>query len=186
MNTIPIPAIIDFEVYLLITMKARLVNRQNFLEAKLSEFDISVDEALRVHAKVAEALGGRTSRFENMKAFLGVVSNSESLKYESVLWPEFDFSATANESGLLDSAGYIRTRGAFRSVNSPTELIPWSTDIAEFTHQFGPMVDGRRWHPTDKILPGYEEYEFLWKEDRYGVGFGWGLFLYASKYWPED
>ncbi|MEU9807685.1 hypothetical protein [Mycobacterium sp. NPDC050853] len=186
MNTIPVPLIIDFEVYLLMTMKIRLVNRLPALEAKLSEFGLSVDDAQHVQARVAEALGGETSRFEGMKTFLGISQDSNLLKYASVLWPEFNFSAIADESGGLESARYIRARGDLHSGDSPAVLPPWSADVTDFTQHFGPLTNGRKWLLSDKTLPGYEEYEFFWNEERYGVGFSWGLFLYAAKYWPED
>ncbi|MGH3726796.1 MAG: hypothetical protein ACRDUS_22025 [Mycobacterium sp.] len=186
MDTIPNHAIIEFEVYLLMTMKIRLVSRQPALEAKLSEFGLSVDDAQRVHSRVAKSLGGEFSRLDNMKGFLGVSKDSDSLTYASVLWPEFNFSAITGESGQLESARYVRVRGDFPSGDSPMELPSWSADVTEFTEHFGPMANSRRWPLFDRVLPGYEECEFVWNEERYGAGFSWGLFLYAAKYWPED
>ncbi|MGB6512497.1 MAG: hypothetical protein WBF57_05845 [Mycobacterium sp.] len=189
MNIASIPALIEFEVYLLMTMKLRMKmsHKEAQLEGKLAEHGLSVDDGKRIHERVAQTLGDETSGFENLKSLLGIADqDARSLKYSSVLWPGFDFNAITGEEGLLESAQYRHTSGALRTLNHPTELNIWSLDIAEFTEHFGPMTRGRRWPLFDKLLPGYEEYEFQWDGERYGAGFCWGLFIYSAKSWPED
>ncbi|KZS64626.1 hypothetical protein A4G26_27875 [Mycobacterium kansasii] len=188
MNTSSVSEILDFEVHLLMTMKIRMVNKNaKLLENKLAEHGLSVADAQRIHERVSEALGDEASRFENMKKLLGLGGqSSKSLEYSSVLWPGFDFTATASEEGVLESARYWHTRSDSSRVDSPTELPPWSMDIDEFTKQFGPLTGGLKWTLFDKLLPSHEEYEFPWNGERHGAAFSWGLFMFASKYWPED
>lgn len=110
-NTALVPAVIDFEVYLLMTMKLRISmsHKESQLEARLAERWLSLGDAERIHEQVAEALGAEASRFENLKNLLGIPDNdARSLKYRSVLWPEFDFTAIAGEVGRLESARYRR------------------------------------------------------------------------------
>jgi hypothetical protein len=187
MDTTSIATIIDFEVYLLMTMKIRTMNEREvkLFEAKLAEHGLSFDSAERVYERVAKAVGdNEATRFENIKHILGIASQSStSLKYSSILWPGFDFNATAGEGGLLESARYWHIRRDSRSVDSPTELTIWSMDITEFAEHFGPMTGGRQWPLFDKLLPAHEEYEFAWNGERYGAGFSWGLFLFSSKLW---
>lgn len=183
MNTASVVAIFEFEVYLLMTMKIRMVNKKaTVLEAKLAEYGFSVSDTERIHAQMTETLGDKTSRFETLKKLLGAGQDSTSLTYSSVLWPEFDFNATG-EGGLLASARYWHVRGHSPTVHLPTELPAWSIDITEFTQYFGPMTDGDQWSLFDKLLPGYEEYEFEWQGTRYGAAFSWGLFLFAAEFW---
>ncbi len=126
------------------TMKIRMVNKNaKLLENKLAEHGLSVADAQRIHERVSEALGDEGSRFESMKQLLGLGGlSSKSLGYNSVVWPGFDFTATASEEGMLESARYWHTRSDSSRVDSPTELLPWSMDIDEFTKQFGPLTDG--------------------------------------------
>ncbi len=189
MNTASVPAVIDFEVYLLMTMKLRLLmsHKQAQLEAKLAQHGLSVGDAERIHAQVAQTLDNEASRFENMKKLLRVSDQDPtSLKYSSAFWPEFDFNAITGDDGLVESARYLRARGHSPSVGSPTELPLWSTDVAGFMERFGPMRGSRQWPLFDKLLPAYEEYEFLWNGESYGAGFSWGLFIFSAKSWPED
>ncbi|MGO8962316.1 hypothetical protein [Mycobacterium sp.] len=189
MNVASIPALIEFEVYLLMTMKLRMKMSHNEarLEAKLAEHGLSVDDGNRIHERVAQTLGDEASGFGNLKSLLGIMDqHTRSLKYSSVLWPGFDFTASTGEEGLLESARYWHTRADLRTLDDPTELTIWSLDITEFTKHFGPMTRGRQWPLFDKLLPGYEEYEFQWNGERCGAGFSWGLFMYSAKSWPED
>jgi hypothetical protein len=179
-------AVVDFEVYLLITMKPRLslADTRGLLDAKLATIGLSLDDAVRIHDRVAEALSEETSRFQDMKTLLGVVDEqATSLKYSSVLWPGFEFNAHAGVNGLLESAGYTHKEHPALDVESPAELAAWSCDIAEFDERFGPTVRRGKRPFFDDILPAYEEYEFLWNGDRYGAGFLWGLFLSSAAYW---
>ncbi|EUA15575.1 hypothetical protein I546_0611 [Mycobacterium kansasii 732] len=119
-----------------------------------------------------------------MKTLLGVLDeDATSLKYNSVLWPGFEFNAHADANGLLESAGYTHTEHTPLDVESPTQLAAWSCDILEFDERFGPSIRRENRPLFDDILPAYEGYEFLWKGDRYGAGFLWGLFLSSSMVW---
>jgi hypothetical protein len=182
-------AIIDFEIYLLMTMqlRMRMSHKEAHLEAKLAENGFSVDDAARVHARIAEALGEEAVAFESLKNLLDIADpDSVSLEYSSVFWPGFEFKAVAGKDGLLDAARYWHTRHDSYDIDSPTELPIWSMDVTEFTERFGPMRRGRQWPLFDEVLPGYEEYEFPWNGESYGAGFNWGLFMFAAKSWPED
>ncbi|KZS60620.1 hypothetical protein A4G27_18150 [Mycobacterium kansasii] len=179
-------AVVDFEVYLLMTMKPRLslADTKGLLDAKLAKVGLSLDSAVRIHDRVAEALSEEISRFRYMKTLLGVLDeDATSLKYNSVLWPGFEFNAHADANGLLESAGYTHTEHTPLDVESPTQLAAWSCDILEFDERFGPSIRRENRPLFDDILPAYEGYEFLWKGDRYGAGFLWGLFLSSSMVW---
>ena len=179
-------AIVDFEVYLLMTMKPRLslADARGLLEAKLATAGLSVDEARRVHDRIARAIGDEASAFTNMKALLDIDDeNARSLTYDSVLWPGFEFTAQAGADGSLESAGYTHTVRTPVDVDAPAELGAWSVDVHEFDERFGPAVDREKRPYFEDILPAYEEYEFSWQGDRYGARFLWGLFLSSSAYW---
>ncbi|AGZ49861.1 hypothetical protein PJN25_23430 [Mycobacterium kansasii] len=186
MNVSAYAMIIDFEVYLLMTMRLRMsmANKEAQLEAKLAEHGLSLKDAERIHERIARALSDEDSRYENMKKLLGVTEqDSAGLKYSSVLWPGFDFNAIAGDEGVLESAGYRHTRRDSPPVDSPTELPTWSVDIAEFAERFGPMTLRGKWPLFDEFLPAYEEYDFFWNGEHYGARFVWGLFLSSSIYW---
>lgn len=179
-------AVVDFEVYLLMTMKPRLslTDTQGLLDAQLSKIGVSLDAAVRIHERIGAVLTEETSRFREMKALLGVLDNdATSLTYNSVLWPGFDFIARADEHGLLKAAGYTHTEHTPLDVESPTQLAAWSVDIPEFGERFGPTIRRDSRPLFDDLLPAYEEYEFSWHGDRYGAAFLWGLFLTSSAYW---
>jgi hypothetical protein len=179
-------AVVDFEVYLLMTMKPRLslADTQGLLDAKLSKAGVSLDGAVRIHQRIAAVLTEEISRFREMKVLLGIPDNdATSLTYNSVLWPGFDFSARADEHGLLESAGYTHTERTTLDVESPAQLTAWSVDIPEFGEYFGPAIRRDRRPLFDDILPAYEEYEFSWQGDRYEAAFLWGLFLTSCAYW---
>jgi hypothetical protein len=189
MNRVSNTAVMNLEIYLLMTMKLRMrmSHKEAQLEAKLAEHGLSVDDAERVHVRIGEALGDKASGFESLKNLLGIAeSDSPSLEYSSVFWPGFEFKAVAGKDGLLESARYWHARHDSSSVDCPTELPIWSMDVSEFTERFGPMRHGRQWPLFDELLPGYEEYEFPWNGESYGAGFSWGLFMFAAKSWPED
>lgn len=186
MNVTLHAAVVNFEVYLLMTMKPRLSlkDTRDLLDAKLAKAGLSLDEAVRIHDRVAEALSEATSRFRDMKTLLGVLDeDATSLKYNSVLWPGFKFNAYADANGLLESAGYTHTEHTSLDVESPAQLAAWSCDIPEFDECFGPAIRRTKRPLFDDILPAEEAYEFLWNEDRYGAEFLWGLFLQASMVW---
>ncbi|ORV71048.1 hypothetical protein [Mycobacterium gastri] len=117
-----------------------------------------MEDAELIHERIARALGDEASRYENMKMLLGVAEqDSAALRYNSVLWPGFDFKAIAGEDGVLESARYWHTRRDSGNVDSPIGLPAWSVDITEFSEHFGPMTGGQKWSLFDKILPGHEE-----------------------------
>lgn len=62
-------AIVEFEVYVLMTMKLRIrmSHEEAELESKLAERGLSVDEAERIYERLAETLGDAASYVENMK-----------------------------------------------------------------------------------------------------------------------
>ncbi len=177
--------VVDFEVYLLMTMKPRLslADAQGLLINKVGQAGLSLDAAERVHDRISRALGEDTSRFHDMKAALGVDEDATSLKYTSVLWPGFEFRAHAGADGSIESAGYTHIERVPLEVGSPTALAAWSVDVPEFNERFGPLIQRGKRPLFDHILPAYEEYEFSWNGDRYGARFLWGLFLSSSVYW---
>jgi hypothetical protein len=186
MNVSSVAAIIDFEVYLLMTMKLRMsmANKGAQLEAKLAEHGLSSYDAELIHERVATALGDEATRFGDMKKLLHITDHDSSvLKYRSVLWPGFDFNAIAGEGGRLEVARYCHTERDLLNVESPSELPTWSVDITEFAEHFGPLAIRGKWPLFDEFLPAYEEYEFSWNGERYGARFIWGLFLSSSVYW---
>jgi hypothetical protein len=186
MDTSPAAAIIDFEVYVLMTMRLRMsmANKEAQLEAKLAEQGLSFCDAVLIHERVATALGDEASRFEDIKKVLRITDNdSSALKFSSVLWPGFDFNAIAGEGGRLEAAGYCHTDRNLLNVDAPSKLPTWSVDISEFAERFGPVAIRGKWPLFDKFLPAYEEYEFFWNGERYGARFIWGLFLSSSIYW---
>ncbi|KZS67019.1 hypothetical protein [Mycobacterium ostraviense] len=65
-------AVVDFEVYLLMTMQPRLslADTVGLLDAKLAKIGLSFDGAVRIHDRVAEALSEEISRFRDMKTLL--------------------------------------------------------------------------------------------------------------------
>lgn len=69
MNVSSYPVIIDFDVYLLMTMRLRMsmANKEAQLEAKLAEHGLSLEDAELIHERIARALGDEASRYENMK-----------------------------------------------------------------------------------------------------------------------
>jgi hypothetical protein len=181
-----VPAVFDFEVYLLMTMKPRLslADTQGLLDAQLSKIGVSIDAAVCIHERIGAVLTEKTSRFRDMKALLGILDNdATSLTYNSVLWPGFNFNARVDEYGSLDSAGYKHTERTTLDVESPAQLAAWSVDIPEFGERYGPTIRRDSRPLFDDLLPAYEEYEFSWKGDRYGAAFLWGLFLTSSAYW---
>ena len=177
--------VVDFEVYLLMTMKPRLslADARGLFATKVTQAGLSLDVAGRIHHRISTALSEETSRFRDMKAVLGVDEEATSLRYSSVLWPGFEFCAHADINGGLASAGYTHSEQLAIEVESPTDLAAWSVDIPEFNERFGPVVQREKRPLFDDILPAYEEYEFSWNGDRYGARFLWGLFLSSSAYW---
>lgn len=168
-------------------LRLQMSREETALAAKLSQHGVPIDDAERIHREVSGALEEETTRFASIKELLGITGQDAStVTFSSVVWPGFDFNASADDRGLLKSAAYShKLRRAIR-VEAPTELALWSVDLGEFTAHFGPMRKGRQWSASDELLPAYEEYEFPWDGESYGAGFSWGLLMFSSKSWPED
>jgi hypothetical protein len=161
-----------------------LADTRGLLDAKLSTAGVTLDAAVRIHDRIAKTLSKEASRFHDLQTLLGVQDqDAVSLRYGSKLWPGFEFNANAGLNGEIESAGYTHVERAPLDVESPTQLPPWSVDIAQFDRRFGPSARRGKRPLFDDILPAYEEYEFSWEGDRYGAGFLWGIFLSASAYW---
>ncbi|WP_441957811.1 hypothetical protein [Mycolicibacterium houstonense] len=176
--------VLDFEVYLLMTMKYGMINRDAVREAKLTEHGLSLSDAESIHQRVAELLCNESTQFENLRALVEpATSDSGSLTFRGILWPEFDFTATANDDGSLRSAGYRRGRGKPQVADDPTRQPAWSMDATDFAHYFGPLTVKSTAALFDTYLPAQELHEFEWNGREYGAGFGWGLFLSASLIW---
>lgn len=106
MNSGPVSATLDFEVYVLMTMKLTITmsRREAQLQVKLAQRGLSVGDAERIHGQVAEALGDESCYFSNMTSLLDLRDQAAtSRQFRSVMWPGFDFTATAGDDGRLDS-----------------------------------------------------------------------------------
>jgi len=186
MATFSQAGVTDFEVYVLMTMRRRflMAGSEGLIESKLAEVGLSLADGQRAYEQIAATLADEACRFREMKRLLGVIdSESTHLNYGSALWPGFDFVASADGRGLLESAQYEHVGRELPGAKSPRELPPWSVDIAGFGKLFGPLEIRGKWPLFDEILPAYEEHEFRWDGDRYGVRFVWGMLLSSSMYW---
>jgi hypothetical protein len=185
MDAASVTDVLEFEVFVLLTMKLRLKMSQKLdhLEAKLTDHGLTVADGERIHDRVAQALGDEISFFDNLTHLLGADRGSTSLKFTSVLWPEFDFTAVAGEGRQTASALYRHVRADGQRVDSPTELPLWGLDLDEFAAQFGPLKLGSQWPLFDEHIPAYAEHEFEWNGWPYGAGFSWGLFMFAAQSW---
>lgn len=194
-NPAQISAVLDFEVYVLMTMKLRLSltsdpAKKLRLQNKLAEHSLSVADGERIYDQMTATLVDEDSFFTNLRTFLGVNTNDQQVGFSSVLWPEFDFKAAIDNKGQLQSARYWHTRkSAVRSqFDSPRDVPTWSMDLEEFSEIFGPLNCALR-HPIFyKVLPAYEEHQFDWTDERginrdYAAGFCWGLFNHAAENW---
>lgn len=183
MNIVPETSVLDFEVYALVTMKFGMINREARMEAKLAEHGLSWGDAEAIGERLARTLGDESSFFSSLLGFLGAGEDSASVKFSSVLWPEFDFEAVADANGVVESGRYKRVRGRAPDADSPRDLPPWSVGVPEFAERFGPVTLKRRTAPGEGLLPAHESYTFEWDGEHYGAGFSWGLFLFAAKLW---
>lgn len=184
MNAAPFAHVLDFEVYLLVTMKYGMINQDAEREAKLAEHDLSFGDAERIHQRVAEVLRDKATQFAKLQTLVGVdARDAGALSFEGILWPEFDFTATGGRDGSIQTAAYRRARGEPGCAAAPTAQPPWSMDTADFAQCFGPARVTSTAALFDEYLPAQELHEFEWDGRRYGAGFGWGLFLSASLMW---
>jgi len=178
-------AVVDFEVYVLMTMKLRLKMSQKLaeLEAKLADHGLTPSDGERIHARVTKALDDEATFFDNLAKFVGIQHDRSSLRFDSELWPDFAFTATVGDDQRIESAGYRRVSGHAPYVESPIGRQVWSLDVDEFTTRFGPMTPGSQLSIFDESLPNYREYEFEWDGWPWGAGFSWGLFMFAAEDW---
>lgn len=185
MTAIRESAIVNFEIYVLMTMKLRMSMSQNTetLHAKLAERGLSVDDGERVRDRIASALEGEASYFRNLQVLLTGTDDASALGFASVLWPDFDLKAVAAENGSPQSIKYRRVRGEVPRVESPRAFAPWSADIDDFERRFGPLTPGPLRPLDDPYLANYQEYGFSWDGRGHGAGFSWGLFMFAAPDW---
>ena len=187
MPAVSLTAIIDFEIFVLMTMKLRLsmADKKDRLEAKLADHDLSVADAERVYERISDVLNtDKSSCFSTMKSLLGTSDpDCTSLTYRSVLWPEFNFQATGSQDGSLKSAHYRHAVPPTQKIGPPAEIQLWSIDVSEFAQHFQPLTLRYKTDLFDKFLPQYEEYEFSWAGERYGARFIWGFFVSSSQSW---
>lgn len=182
----PESAIVDFEIYVLMTMKLRMSMSRNtdLLHAKLSEQGLSVEDGERVRDRIASLLGDEASYFRKLRVLLtGKDTDATTLEFTSALWPDFDFKAVADGSGPARSIRYWRVRGDVPLVESPRAFAPWGVDVDDVARRCGPLTPGPLRPPDDKYLANYQEYEFSWDGRGYGPGFSWGLFMFAAQDW---
>ncbi|MCG7583657.1 hypothetical protein [Mycolicibacterium sp. OfavD-34-C] len=76
MNTAPFTRALDFEVYLLVTMKYGMINQDSEREAKLAEHGLSFGDAERIHQRVADELRYASTQFAKLQALLGLRGSS--------------------------------------------------------------------------------------------------------------
>ncbi|MBU9763942.1 hypothetical protein FR943_08815 [Mycobacterium sp. TNTM28] len=186
MSAIQSSTFFDFEIYVLASMKLGMLPKRADIEAKLSEYDLSLEAAESIGGRVVNDLADESSRFTRLKSLVGADPDAISLTCTSLLWPDFDFTAAGDESGLLRSVRYQQVRGGLPTVNDPTAVAPWSTGVSGFEERFGSLTLRDQSLPFEHYLPAHEQYVFPWNGDQYGAGFSWGIFLFAAKLWPED
>ncbi|MHC9296715.1 hypothetical protein ACRCUN_29980 [Mycobacterium sp. LTG2003] len=176
----------DFEIYVLASMKLGMLPKRADIDAKLSDYDLSLEAAESIGNRVVHDLGSNASRFPRLKAIVGADQSAISVRRTSVLWPQFDFTASGDENEILRSVRYEYVRGALPKVDDPTDVAPWSAGVSEFADRFGPLTLRDQSPPFQKYLPAHEHYDFSWNGDEYGAAFSWGIFLFSAKLWPED
>lgn len=195
-STVSRRTVFDFEVYVLMTMKFRLSMTSDpvmkgRLATKLADYGLTVADGERIHAQITEVLVDEDLFFRNLQAFFDVdTGGAQEVSCASVLWPEFDFKATADASGRLQSARYwhVRRSAARPQFESPRDVPTWSMDLEGFAEHFGPLNPSLHRPLFDEYLPNYEEHQFDWIDEYgltrdYGAGFCWGLFIFVGESW---
>lgn len=186
MDIAPVVSVLDFEIYVLVAMKLGMINREVRMEAKLAGDGFTMRDAEAIAERVAQALGDESTFFNGPTHGLAADTDSASVGFTSVLWPEFDFEAIRDANGVVQSARYRRVRGRAPEADSPEDLLSWSVSVQEFADRFGPATLNYSSTLSEKVLPAHEHYKFEWNGEQYGAGFSWGLFLFAARLWPED
>ncbi|SPX87871.1 Uncharacterised protein [Mycobacteroides abscessus] len=97
-------------------------------------------DAEAIAERVAQALGDESTFFNGLTHGLAADADSASVGFTSVLWPEFDFEATRDANGVVQSARHRRARGRAPEADSPEDLLSWSVSVQEFADRFGPAT----------------------------------------------
>src|SRR5437660_11645357 len=126
-----VEAVVHFEVHILMTMKLRIKmsHEEAKLEAKLAEQGISLSNAEHIHKRIAGALGDEESYFVNLKRLLGIPGQDPELRYDSIVWPGFEFRAVLGSDGCVESAQYWHSAGNPLKTGDPSEVPIWSIDV---------------------------------------------------------
>ncbi|SHS47517.1 Uncharacterised protein [Mycobacteroides abscessus subsp. abscessus] len=140
MDIAPVVSALDFEIYVLVAMKLGMINREVRMEAKLAGDGFTMRDAEAIAERVAQALGDESTFFNGPTHGLAADADSASVGFTSVLWPEFDFEATRDANGVVQSARYRRVRGRAPEADSPEDLLSWSVSVQEFADRFGPAT----------------------------------------------
>lgn len=91
-------------------MKLGMINREARMEAKLADHGFTMRDAEAIAERVAQALGDEWTFFNGLTHGLAADADSASVGFTSVLWPEFDFEATRDANGVIQSARHRRVR----------------------------------------------------------------------------
>lgn len=187
MNLAADSAIVDFETYVLITMKFGLLDKQEIIKEKLLEHGLSLAEGEEIYGRMKDCLDGDKHFFTNLCEYLDAPSQNSSFGFDSRLWLGYKFMITKDGSGSVSVARYNCARRVPYEVGevgqAPLEIAPWSMDVPEFLARFNGASLCQQYSLFDELLPAHEYYEFEWNGDRYGAGFSWGIFLSAARLW---
>ncbi|MGH3723363.1 MAG: hypothetical protein ACRDUS_04450, partial [Mycobacterium sp.] len=66
MNVAPVTSVIEFEIYVLVTMKFGMINREARIEAKLADHGLTLHDAEAIAERVAQALGDESTFFNGL------------------------------------------------------------------------------------------------------------------------
>lgn len=158
---------IEFEIHQLLLMRCSDSEKRD----KLADFGISIQEATIISDRVHRKLHLGPEQFSNLKELIDAPSaTTTSIRSRSSFWPQFDFIAESTNFGTIGPARYVRSGNMPTTVANPADFPLWSVTVDEFSQLFGPLQAVDSWYPN-------EEYVFDFDGQRYGVGFGWGLFL---------
>ncbi|MFD4403404.1 hypothetical protein ACFWPH_11615 [Nocardia sp. NPDC058499] len=162
-----IPGTMDFEIYLLMSMR----RNANIKRHKLRSLGIDQSEAESRSRRVKGFLGFGPDRFLNLASILNIpVSKSNtSLLHPLKLWPDFNFYVE-NDGGFWGMAKFERASSATRpQMDLPEKLAPWSVAVDDFEATFSTFrcTDG---------FPPWEEFVFQGFDGvEYGADFSYRL-----------
>ena len=143
-------------------MKLGMIHREARMEAKLADHGFTMRDAEAIAERVAQALGDEWTFFNGLTHGLAADADSASVGFTSVLWPEFDFEATRDANGVIQSARHRRVRGRAPEADSPEDLLSWSVSVQEFADRFGPATLNYSSAFSEKVLPAHEHDKFEW------------------------